>query len=281
MNLIHYPRPEYSIAHFSRPISWELDGKDFALVMDDGYDVCLSFRDRKVSFAVEGGTPSEQYDYYCFKGDDTTFFLSFERSQKESIIYILDLSQRLVTRLVCRKGENPKFPQVMTRTYCFGAIAMRGYKLPYMRHSFTTEHLGTTVQWRWGPQMLTKHAYLESDWYRITWNDRGAAADAFDATNEMLPATDDHAQYVKIKENLILLSVTEENGERLLGDLQMFRCDNLTLLQNYDRMYQVGRGFGDLCKDGVWRHINVPISSYGAPPELPEGFLERENPFTV
>ena len=129
--------------------------------------------------------------------------------------------------------------------------------------------------------MATKHAYLESDWYRITWNDKGAAADEFDATNEMIPSTDDHAQYVKIKENMILLSVTEENGERLLGDRQMFRCDNLTLLQNYERMYQVGRGYGDLCKDGNWRHINVPFSSYGSPPELPEGFLERENPFTV
>ena len=47
------------------------------------------------------------------------------------------------------------------------------------------------------------------------------------------------------------------------------------------QMYQVGRGFGDLCKDGVWRHINVAFCSYGSPPELPEGFLERKNPFTV
>ena len=95
-------------------------------------------------------------------------------------------------------------------------------------------------------------------------------------------AVTDHESATEcIKENMILLSVTEENGERLLGDRQMFRCDNLTLLQNYDRMYQVGRGYGDLCKDGAWRHIHVPFCSYGSPPELPEGFLERENPFTV
>ena len=281
MDLMKLPRPEYSIAHFSRPISWELDGTDCALVMDDGCDLTLRFRERKLSVIPEGGEASPEYGYYCFKADDTTFFVSFEVSEKESHVYILDRSQRLVTRLVCRKGRNPRYPQVMTREFCFGAIRVRGYKLPWKRHGFTTEHLGTTVQWRWGPQMLTKHAYLESDWYRITWNDKGAAADEFDATNEMIPSTDDHAQYVKIKENMILLSVTEENGERLLGDRQMFRCDNLTLLQNYDRMYQVGRGFGDLCKDGCWRHINVPLCSYGSPPELPEGFLERENPFTV
>jgi hypothetical protein len=281
MDLMQYPRPEFSIQHFARPNSWELDGRDFALVMDDGYDVALAFRDRKLRFTREGSEPSPELAYFCFKGDDTTFFVSFDVSELENHVYVLDLTQRLVTRLICRKGLNPKFPQVAQRFFCFGAIRMRGYKLPYKRHSFTTEHLGTTVQWRWSPTMVTKHAYLESDWYRITWNDKGAAADEFDATNEMIPATDDHAQYVKIKENMILLSVTEENGERLLGDRQMFRCDNLTLLQNYDRMYQVGRGYGDLCKDGAWRHIHVAFCSYGSPPELPEGFLERENPFTV
>ena len=281
MNLMEYPRPEYSIGHFARPNSWELDGRDYALVMDDGYDLCLRFRDRKLAFIPDGAEPSPELAYYCFKADDTTYFVSFEVSQKENHVFVLDLAQRLVTHLICEKGVNPRFPQVIRRTFCFGAIRMRGYKLPYKRHSFTTEHLGTTVQWRWSPVMVTKHAYLESNWYRITWNDKGAAADEFDATNEMIPATDDHAQYVKIKENMILLSVTEENGERLLGDWQMFRCDNLTLLQNYDRMYQVGRGFGDLCKDGNWRHINVAFCSYGSPPELPEGFLERENPFTV
>ena len=281
MDLMQMPRQDYSISHFARPNSWEADGNAYQLVMDDGYDVVLDFRDRKVSFTVEGAAPSEAYDYFCFKADDTTLFVSFEVSRAENHVYVLDLSQRLVTRLICRKGVHPKQKHIMDRQYCFGAIAMRGYKLPYKRHSFTAEHLGTAVQWRWSPQLATKHAYLESDWYRITWDDAGEASEEFDGTNEMLPSTDERARYVKIKDGMILFSVTEETEERFLGDKQVFRCNNLTLLQNYDRMFQVGRGFGDLVSDGALRHINVPLCSYGTPPELPEGFLTAKNPFTV
>ena len=54
MNLMQYPRSDYSISHFARPQSWELDGRDFDLVMDDGWDVRLRFAGRKVAFAREG-----------------------------------------------------------------------------------------------------------------------------------------------------------------------------------------------------------------------------------
>ena len=282
MNLFHYPRKEYSINHFARPNSWELDGKRLELVMDDGYDAVLAFRDRKVSLAVEGqDRPETFYDYFCFKGDDTTYFLSFELNILENHVYVLDLQQRLVTRLVCAKGRNPKNPQLTTRQFTFGAIRMRGYKLPYKRHCFASDHFGTTVQWQWSPQMMTRHAYLQSDWYRITWEEKGKAAKEFDNTNEMLPSTDDHAHYVKIKDRMYLFSVTEEIEERMLGDIQFFRCNNLTLLQNFDRMYQVGRGYGDIVSETVNRHINVPFASYGSPVELTEDFLSAKNPYTV
>ena len=281
MDLMQYPRRAASISHFARPNSWELDGKDFELVLDDGYDTVLAFRDRKVSYAAEGQAASPAYDYFCFKADDTTYLVSFEVRQEENHLYVLDMSQRLVTRLICRKGFNPKSPHIMDRRYTFGAIRMRGYKLPYKRHTFTAEHLGTAVQWRWSPELYTKHAYLESDWYRITWDDTGEAAADFDSTTELVPSTDECARYVKIKDRMYLFSVTEETVERFLGDRQVFRCNNLTLLQNYDRMFQVGRGFGDMVADGEQRHINIPLCSYGSPPDIPEEFLNAKNPFTV
>ena len=126
MDLMKLPRPEYSIGHFARPMSWELDGKTWELVMDDGYDVTLCFRERKLTYARAPEAPSPEFSYFCFKGDDTTFFVSFEVTQKENHVFILDLSQRLVTHLICEKGVNPRFPQVIRRTFCFGAIRMRG-----------------------------------------------------------------------------------------------------------------------------------------------------------
>ena len=280
MNLMNYPREDYSISHFARANSYELSGCELYLVMDSGYNIILKFEDKLCVWNVEGESPNKA-DYICFKGDNTTYFVSFEVSTRENHTYVLDMSQRLVTQLICKKGLNPKMPHIMDRKFTFGAIKIPGYKLPYKRHTYTTEHLGTTVQWRWSPTLFTRHAYLESDWYRITWEDDCEASEDFDTTNEMLPSTDEHAKYIKIKDNLILFSVTEEMEERLLGDLQHFRCDNLTLLQNYDRMYQVGRGFGDTVTSEGLKHLFIPLSAYGTPIQLPEEFLQAKNPFTV
>ena len=280
MDLMQYPRQEYSISHFARPCCLELRGSRLTLVMDSGVDVTLSVMGETVRMT----SPAETVEasYYCVKGDDTTYLLTFDNGPKENHVFILDRSQRLVTHLLCVKGRNPRDDQMTSWEFDFGAIREEGYRLPYKRHSFTSEHLGTTVQWRWSPTMYTKHAYLESAWYRITWDDDGDAAGEFDNTNEKLPSDDEHARYIKIKDNLIFFTLTEAVVERLLGDKQVFRCNNLSLLQNYDRMIQVGRGFGDLMTpDGGMRHIFVPLCAYGSPVELPERFLNAPNPYTV
>lgn len=280
MNLMDYPRKEYSISQFARPKCFELAGSELFLVMDSGYDYILRFTQDRVFWHIDGENEQEA-EYMCFKGDDTTYFVSFEVSLQEDQTYVLDMSQRLVTQVLCKKGLNPKNRHIMDRKYIFGAIKLPGYRLPYKRHTFTCINQGTTVQWRWAPELFTKHAYLESTWYRITWDDDGEAAEDFDTTNEMLPSTDEHARFIKIKDNLILFSLTEEMEERCLGDIQHFRCDNLTLLQNYDRMYHVGRGFGDGVVDGKPIHIRTPLCAYGSPIELPDEFLNAKNPFTV
>ena len=42
------------------------------------------------------------------------------------------------------------------------------------------------------------------------------------------------------------------------------------------------QGYGELVTpEGQLRHIWIPLCAYGTPPELPEGFLAAENPFTV
>ena len=282
MDLMKYPRENHSISHFARANCYELSGQTLELVMDDGYNIALMPEDGACAWRRDGEEEGHA-PAMCFKADDTTYLLTFDVTERENHSYVLDLEQRLVTRLVCRKGVHPVNPHIMERTFTFGAIRMKGYKLPYKRHTFSSEHLGTTVQWRWSPELFTRHAYLESSWYRITWEDEGEAAEDFDDTNEMLPSTDEHAAYVKIKDNMFLFSVTEETEERMLGDIQHFRCDNLLLLQNYDRMLQVGRGFGDAARPGeaALHHIFVPLAACGSPIELPESFLNAANPFTV
>ena len=72
-----------------------------------------------------------------------------------------------------------------------------------------------------------------------------------------------------------------ETLERFLNDQQFFRCDNMVLMQNYDRMYQVGRCFGDCMPPEGQRHIFGAQRAYGEPVELSERFLAAENPYTV
>ncbi len=280
MNLMEYPRKSASLGHYKRPLSWELEGKTVELIMDDGYANTLSFRDRVCRWTI-GDRSGEAAGYWCIKADDTTYFLTFEVTEMESHVYVLDYAQRLATRLICKKGVNPLNWHYIGRQFVFGAIRVPGYRLPYKRHCLTSAHLGTTVQWRWSPGLYTKHAYLESNFYRLTWDEGGEASDDFDVTAVLLPSMDEAAQYVKIKDKMILLTLTEEIAERYEGEKQIFRCDNLTLLQNYDRMYQVGRGYGNVFFRNKLSHVHVLIASYGSPVELPASYLEAPNPFTV
>ncbi len=102
--------------------------------------------------------------------------------------------------------------------------------------------------------------------------------------NEMLkalPGSDEPAYYVKIKEGMYLVSVTEQNMEKILGDKVGFRSDTLCFLDNWKHMYSVGRGFGTKTTDGQESDIFVMIGKYGAPEAVDEHFFTDPNPYLV
>ncbi len=56
----------------------------------------------------------------------------------------------------------------------------------------------------------------------------------------VLPASDEIAQYIKIKDNMYLFSLVEELMERKLHDKNPpFRSNDMKFLINFDRMYMV------------------------------------------
>ena len=71
MDLMQYPREDYSIAHFARPNSYELSEKELYLVMDNGYNYILNFNGNICRWYIEG-QESFEAEYMCFKADDTT-----------------------------------------------------------------------------------------------------------------------------------------------------------------------------------------------------------------
>jgi hypothetical protein len=102
-----------------------------------------------------------------------------------------------------------------------------------------------------------------------------------------LPGSDEPAHYVKIKEGMYLVSVTEQNMEKLLGASVGFRSDTLCFLDNYNHMYDVGRGFGTMTNpDGTDSNIFVMIGAYGKiidaeKDEFFKNLMEDKNPYLV
>jgi hypothetical protein len=80
---------------------------------------------------------------------------------------------------------------------------------------------------------------------------------------------------------MYLVSVTEQNLEKLLGERFGFRSDTLCFLDNWDRMYSVGRAFGTKTVDGVDRDMFIIIGKYGSPEEVEERFFTDPIPYLI
>jgi hypothetical protein len=86
---------------------------------------------------------------------------------------------------------------------------------------------------------------------------------------------------------MYLFSLVEELSERALHDKNPpFRSNDMKFLINFDRMYMVGRTFGNV-KEGA-RDSNstkildchIRFAAFANPVTFPASFLEAENPFT-
>ena len=294
MNLKNYPRRTYSIDQFTQPQNTELDGQSFYFVMDDGYDYELSVTGGDTVLWNYVGQEQKKATYQCLKGDDETYILDFEleefidKHDRVNHLFVIDLSQRLVTMAVCKIGENPRFPYLVSSKYIFGAIKVSGTPLPLKRHVFTTDMLGTSVQWHWNTQMQTRHNYYTSSFYRITSpaNMEEPEPERGSRMTHDLPSADEVAQYIKIKDNLYLFSLVEEKMERALhGQNPGFRSNDMKFLQNYDRMYHVGRTFGNVKEGGPessstnFTRCYISFGAFGHPIKLHDDFLNEPNPY--
>ncbi|MDR0935866.1 MAG: MoaF N-terminal domain-containing protein [Oscillospiraceae bacterium] len=307
---------EMSIGQYCPPLCFELAGKRFDLKVDYGEDTgdaVLHFLDNsKVEWSIKSSGKAKVDEYKCLKGDDYTYLVTWcvkepgvpaDEPSNENHTWIIDLEQGLVTFLRCTKGENPYWKYLIESHFSFGAIREEGKEIGAKRHGFSDDVIGTCVQWQYGSELATVHVYYSTNWYRITYprdqvkSDAGAAQnDQLNALLKDLPGSDEPAFYIKIKEGMYLVSLTEQNMERYVGDKVGFRSDTLCFLDNYKRMYDVGRGFGtstfsnpfgapggeaapqEPAKDG---EIFVMIGAYGKPGDVDEHFFTDPNPYVV
>jgi hypothetical protein len=263
-----------SIVQYAPPRNFELIGERFVFAMDDGYDYVLNFIDEDIVEWYWLGEEPKRAEYFCQKGDDTTYLISFELPNvvpRVNHTLVIDRENALVTRLISKIGTNPKLPYLMNTEYVFGAIRQGDAEIkPYPRHGFTSDLIGTTVQWTYGAEMATVHVYYCTDFYRITYpRDPAFSAEAeqmntmFENILSELPGSDEPVKYIKIKDGLYLFSLIEANGERILGAKMGFRSNTLCFLQNYKRLYQVGRAFGTSTTPDGDTQTHIVFGSYG------------------
>ena len=261
------------------PRCFELAGRRFELLMDDGYDIVLDFIDNstvKWNYVNKEPTAPQTDEYECRKGDDTTYFVTWclagkEMAKRENFTFVIDLEQMLVTHVIARMGVNPRWPYLVTTDFVFGAIKQEGVEFkPYPRHGFTDDMVGNIVKWQYAPEMATIHAYHASHWYRITYprediktEEAKARIEAMNQMVSKLPGPDEPTDYVKIKDGLYLVSLTERNMEKVIGADGGFRSDTLCFLDNFHNHYNVGRGFGTITRDGKDYPVYVMIGAYG------------------
>ena len=299
MNLTEKYAPianKLSIGQYCPPKCFELAGKSFKFILDRGEDTgdfLLNFIDEtKVSFTGPNGKRTGEAKYECRKADDWTYLVTFcLYDPRENYTFVIDKEQKLVTFLRCTKGENPYYPYLIDSHWTFGYIFVEGEEhTDYKRHDFTDDVVGTGIKWVYGHELATVHVYYHPKWYRITYP--GAAAKSKEqlemnenlnnAVNNLLPGSDEPAFYVKIKEGMYLVSVTEQNMEKILGSKMGFRSDTLCFLDNWNRMYSVGRGYGTASAEGKEDgEIFVMIGKYGVPQEIDEHFFTDPNPYLV
>lgn len=284
MDLKDYPRQGDGLTQFAKPPCFELDGQNFTFVMDGGIDFEIAVTGRTTLLWNAVGEAQREAAYDCVKADDLTYLLTFRvfgDGPTESHTYIIDLEQRLVTRHICFAGTNPRHPLLLVNHYDFGAIRTEGYALPYKRHYYTDELLGTNVEWHWTTDLVSRHAYVHTNFYRVTWEEGSAMEEAFEEEFDKIPATDELATFIRIKDGIYLFVVTEEKVERLLDDDQPFRSDSMLFILNFDRCFHIGRAFGAMMVDGRPEPLYMIFGAFGNTLELPESLLRAPNRYTA
>ena len=273
-----------SIEQYCPPLCFELAGQRLDLIMDDGYDFLLSFADEKTAEWRSEGGESGSAPYKCLKADDTTYLVSYELegvTPRVNQTFVLDMENMLVTRVVARVGDNPKLPYLVSTEFTFGAIRREDRERGFRRHGFTSDMIGSAVQWTYGSELVTVHIYYCANFYRLI-SPEGADEDwAFKDLLTALPSSDEPAAYIKIKDGMYLFSLTEQNAERLLQGKFQFRSNTLCFLQNYKRLYQVGRAFGTSTTPGGDINTNIMIGAYGKFTEVDPSFFTDPNPFVT
>ena len=261
--------------------NYELEGRAFHLVMDDGYEYAAHFLSGEIMAWAVRGEPLKWEKYSCLKADDTTYFVVselFGREIRTCMTLVLDLDKNLVTMHMARQGGMPGRPRMVQADIIFGAIKTDGHEPEFKRHSFTGELVGKKITWTYSAGFVNAHIYVSENYYRAWAFVRPPLPD--DATPEQIAQKERDAERdakwlyeepfrcVKIKDGMYLGSGIEDNMNKIDN---MVGGNNLVFLTNMKNGFDVGRTF---CLNANQEPEGGLFSSHG---EYCEEDLEAEH----
>jgi hypothetical protein len=263
-------KPTYGglgLSRYRQPFNYELAGKEYKLVMDYSDDYRVRVIDgHYLEWAGDGEAP-QQYYYECNKADETTYFVNFEltgSSPRKGYTLIVDLEQRLVTLVKTRTRFNKRSPNLVDSDFDFGVIALEGYPLPRLRHGYTADLVGKRIKWVYSPDFAIIHIYYHPHYVRAAFPPE--SIDFALPTQEAKDlwaknVYDEKATYIKIKKNMYVVELIEQNMAKGGGT-----GNSLLFLMDTKRVHDVGRSFGytpDPQKPGQLIAENYLFAAYG------------------
>ena len=150
------------LSQYKVAFNYELAGKHFHLIMDDGEDISLNFLDGETVQIAEKGSQYVFESYECLKGDDTTYLVHIQPVSGKGLInksFVLDTAQSLVTIVLMEEAFDPEHPRLIRTTPFFGAIKVPGRELPQKRHHLSKRMVGRHIVWHYNDGMALQHIY--------------------------------------------------------------------------------------------------------------------------
>ena len=261
-------RPVFEgMSRYRPPRNFELAGRQYRLILDSGQTATINFTSGDTLLWSETGAealPSGSAIYECAKIDEITYFVNFEfegYKPRVNITLVLDLEQNLFSRVRTWTRFDPKHPTLCDNEVVFGAIAMYGFPLNEKRHCFTTDLVGKRIHWHYSPELEIIHVYYNPHYMSVTFPEGygwgGMPPDVWNAILEANPY-DEPAWFVKIKENIYLISCIEKNMA-----LRGMGGNSLLFLLDAKRVHDVGRSFGHTGQAPEFLPENYLFGAYG------------------
>lgn len=261
------PLPKFDpLLQFRAPYNYELAGKNYHIIMDDGNEYFVNFIDgENLQWAENAGTFVWR-KYECLKADADLYFVhvivSTEKGKEIHHSLILDLAQDLVTLVITEEGLIQGFDRLIKVTPVFGAIKDDGKVLPEKRHFFTDRMTGRRIEWHYSSGFCKLHIYHTPTLYRLPRVDTASFerryeaetdpaekerlkgfVDRFRRTDATYPFAEEPCFHITINDHFNLFCFCEENETRHDPEHSV-GGGGIILLQDLDRMIQNGIGYG-------------------------------------